>query len=176
MATVITDTTSGSVAGGWNVYGSDDRVGQTIRGRGMDITTVTFQLLRYGTVGALAKCYVEIYETTGTLGTDAVPVGSPIYTSIPYNMTAISTSLRSGHAITFSAGCYLTAGKDYAAMFYAPGLNSSNKISVGITSTGSPHYGNLAYLASGNWYGDEFVDAHIGTTSTPKSSGAALFF
>ena len=105
---------------------------------GYVITSCKFYLTKVGS--PTANMTAKLYATTGTVGTDAVPIGAALATS---NVIASST-LSTSHALiefTFPTPYTASAG-DYAIVCDFTPANDSDVIRIGINGTAATHSGN----------------------------------
>jgi len=87
------------------------RVGQTFTA---DAGTVSSAVMYfYGDGTALGNIKAYIYAVSGTPGSDAIPTGAPIATSLPVNAATLAASPGGPVTFTFSSSPVLTADTKY---------------------------------------------------------------
>jgi len=134
----------------FNLYSGSLFLGaaQAFTGDGNSIVACEFMLSMVGSL--VGWVYAELYEITGTYGTDAKPTGSAIATSDAFIIPSIPAT-KEMCLFEFSTPYATTAGAKYCiAIKYSDG-NVSNYINVYRDQTTNTHDGNDSRYYSGAW-------------------------
>lgn len=124
----------------------------------MNIETVRFLLKRGG--NATGNLVAQIYSVTGTVGTNAKPIGSPLAESSPVSMSTIPPAYQL-IPFTFSPSYHLVNGVNYIIQCVAKNatlLDAGNYIFIGQDTTAPTHPGNMSYYNNGTWSGVSSFD------------------
>jgi hypothetical protein len=119
-------------------------VGQVFRCNTTDVKlySASFYLAKYGSPSGSAV--VKLYDMSGTYGTSGIPTGSPLATSNPFDVSALSTGF-AWYEFTFNQNYALEHGEYYAVTVEYNNGDGSNYLSVGTDTTSSLHTGNASH-------------------------------
>lgn len=150
MADIVDSYSEANANTTTGVFGTT-RVAQVFQaGLSRALNSAKFYLLKTGS--PTGSAFAHIYATTGSLGTTAIPTGSPLATSDAFDVSTLTGSLA---LITFTfTGANLisiTSGTNYAVAFKYSGGDASNLVRIGIDSTSPTHAGNLASFNGSSW-------------------------
>lgn len=109
-------------------------------GSNKNIWSVEWFLAKFGS--PTGTCYATIYNTTGTVGSTAVPTGSVLYTSDTLDVSTL-TGTNTLYEFTFPDTPLISAG-DIAVGLKYPGGDGSNFVAFGIDTSAPTHAGNMA--------------------------------
>lgn len=123
------------------VYSGPHSVGQSFVGGGGKVSKATFYLQKKGS--PTGNVYAELYASTGTHGTNAIPTGLPLSTSEAINVAGLSTSF-SLVDFTFSSSYTTTASTTYIIVITYSGGSFSDAVNVGSDTSSPLHTGNAS--------------------------------
>lgn len=150
------------------------QAGQAITLAAATINSVKFYIKKSGS--PTGNCIVRLYAATGTVGSTAVPTGSPLASTGVLDVATLTTSLAL-HEFTFASPYAAPSGK-YCILIEYTGGDVTNFLYVGADISAPTHPGNGFYtLTPGSDYvANATYDACFylyGTFTPPKRT---LFF
>lgn len=133
----------------FNAYtGSDATVGQALTLSAAEkLHSVSFKLAKIGS--PTGTCLAKLYATSGTVGSDAIPIGAALASSPTLDISTLAGSA-TDYEFVFSAPYSASAG-DFCVLLEVAGGDASNYVRV-FGLTGSGHAGNgikSNYIGSG---------------------------
>lgn len=125
------------------------------------LTSATFKLSK--TANPTGYLYFELYEVTGSVGSNAVPIGSSLSVSSEISISSLPTS-PTDYNIGFNSSqqYIMLANHNYAICVHIKvgSVNNVNYVNVGANSTNS-HYGNIVRYNSVLWGAVSTVDMYF---------------
>jgi hypothetical protein len=131
--------------------GGYEYVGQTFTNINQSLlNSCKFYLRKEGT--PTGNAYVEIYNLTGTPGTNAHPTGTALATSDNFDISTLAFPAFNLITFTFSGANIITlnANTIYGLSLYVNGGGSSNWVDLGTDLSSPTHNGNL-FRNNGSW-------------------------
>lgn len=117
-------------------------------------------------------CYCNIYNQSGTYGTNGVATGLPIATSDGLAMSIVLTSLKE-FTFTFSGSNRITLSPStyYVFEVYYLGGNGSNTLRLGVDGVTKSYGGNRVYGTGSTWISTNATDTPFKLYGVPASTG-----
>lgn len=122
-------------------------VGQSFTSRGGSLRTARFMITKSGS--PTGNVYVKIYAHTGTFGSTSLPTGSAIATSLPINVTTLSTTA-TWVTFNFSSGS-LVNGTKYVLSLEYTGTGGTLLVEYENQDPWDYHPGNGSEKYNGTW-------------------------
>lgn len=137
---------------------------------GITLDSCKFYIKRPPVLGG-GTIYAQVYNFTGTYGTNAYQTGSALATSAG---VAVSTIGADYSLITFSFSganriTLATGGQYIISLYYSYKAATDDIVAVGLDISSSSHSGNLSYYYSSSWTTstDDFCFYVYGSSTTP---------
>lgn len=141
---------SGSFQGGNLINNTQDAVGQTFKGKGGLLHSVSFDLAKIGS--PTGPIVVKIWAHSGTYGSTGIPTGSVLATSEPIDASTLPTwSSTSTFEFFFDASeqFQLQTGVPYVATIHHDGISGNYPVVKRYQDSLALHEGNFVYTATG---------------------------
>lgn len=141
---------TGGFQGGNLINNVQDAVGQTFKGQGGLLHSVSFDLAKIGS--PTGPIVVKIWAHTGTYGSTGVPTGSVLATSEPIDASTLPTwSSTSTFEFFFDASeqFQLQTGVPYVATIHHDGISGNYPVVKRYQDAAATHEGNFVYTATG---------------------------
>lgn len=144
MATLVDSNPETQRNSSWNLYTPFPHKGQSFYGDANFLDSCKFNIYRTGNPSGnvYAKLYLESHDTA--FGTDSEPIGEPLATSDPVDVSTIPQGSYNNITFTFSGQerYHLSNGVAYIITCYFNGGASGNLIYLGADATSPNHEGN----------------------------------
>lgn len=132
----------------WLYSGYREKVGQCFTTTEVQVfNSAKFYLRKTGS--PTGSAYVKLYAATGTVGSTAVPTGSPLATSDAFDVSTLTTSFQLLNFDFLSA--YTGVSGDYFIVFEYAGGDSNNRVDLGSDASSPSHSGNEASYNGSTW-------------------------
>lgn len=128
-------------------------VGQVFTATSETLTSSKFYLRKINSpVGDMVS---NLYNITGTYGTNAKPTGSALVSSSVIDASTLTTSFA---LVEFTFPLYSLSAGYYAITLSYTDAGDTNRIYYGIDTTTPSHSGNICYKIGENWTGTDVYD------------------
>lgn len=133
-----------------SLYSALPGTGQSFTGTGTALISARFFLKKTGTPTGFAVA--KVYAHSGTFGTSSIPTGTALATSVPFDVSTLTTS----YALTElkfidSNSITLTNGTNYVVTIEYSGGNVSNTLDVGRDGSSPTATGNSSTYNGTTW-------------------------
>ena len=136
----------------------------TLKGKGSGILSVQWYLSKNSS--PTGSAFAKVYSTTGEYGTTAIPTGTALAVSDPFDVSTL-TSTQAYKTFNFTGIEQIVLERDvvYAVTFEYTGGSASNNVSIRSSNTGDTS--NSSYFYTGSWQTTGINDTPVIVTGEP---------